>query len=419
MSYRDDDTYFEDVDRALKKKYLKEEDFERRNPDKSLKQGKSYDYSRYLSAEYGTVSDRKVNDDEYSHDDEYYKRIKKRRLLEKKLAAKKKRRKKIIAFLASVLVVLIGTFVFFRYTESGQNIIIKSATMYAEKKMNTDYTVKFNPPETIPEGWVYDSNVVNVLLVGIEHNEGASNTDSMILVSENLNTGKITMVSLLRDTYVKIDGQDKYRKLNYAYSHGNGIQTLINTIQNTYHIFINAYASVSYDDFENVIDSLGGVNLEISSREAEYLNTTNYISDPLNRNLTAGNVSMNGNQALGFCRIRKVPTFDGITDDYGRTLRQRRVINSVFESYKDQSLPNMIKTTNNVLGSITTNISADNMAGMLSAYNKHHTDSMESMMIPAEGLFTPVSVNGVGEVLSIEGYEEQNIETLHEALYGM
>ncbi len=418
MSYRDDDTYFEDVDRALKKKYLKEENPEGKRSGTSSKQGKSYDYSRYLSSDYETVSEREVHDNERRHDEEYYKRLKKRRMLEKKLAAKKRRRKKLIAFLASIIVVMTGAFVFFRYTESGQKIIIKSATMYAEKKMNTDYTVKFNPPKTVPEGWVYDSNVINILLVGIEHNEGASNTDSMILVSENLETGKITMVSLLRDTYVQIDGQDKYRKLNYAYSHGDGIQTLINTIQNTYHIFINAYASVSYDDFENVIDSLGGVNLEISSKEAEYLNTTNYISDPSNRNLSVGNVLMNGNQALGFCRVRKVPTFDGVTDDYGRTLRQRRVINSIFESYKDQSLTSMIKTTNSVLESITTNLSSDNMAGMLNAYSKHHTDSMESMMIPAEGLFTPVSVKGVGEVLSIEGYEEQNREILHEVLYG-
>jgi LCP family protein required for cell wall assembly len=307
---------------------------------------------------------------------------------------------------------------FLVFTRPGQNILLKIASTYAGLKMNNDDTVAFTAPENVPDGWIYDKNVVNVLLVGIEQIGGANNTDSMMLVSENLKTGEITLVSFLRDTYVEIDGLDKWRKLNYAYSHGEGMITTINTIQNTYHIFIDGYASVDFESFDSIIDELGGVDIEISQTEADYLNSTSYISEASNRNLTAGVNHFNGNQALGYCRVRKVATVEGVNNDYGRTLRQRKVVSAIFDKYKDQSILNIKSTTDSILGSVTSSLTSNQLYSLLSAYNEHRTDSLNSIMIPAEGYFTPKTVDGVGSVLSIAGYEQDNIDILQATLYG-
>lgn len=397
MSSYNNDDYFDDVDRALKKKYLNDEDIEIIE-----------DYFDVEPEIERTVTRKKKLNP------------KQRRQLEEKRKEriKRQKRKRRLKIVFSVLLVFVLLVCFLLFTKPGQSIILKFASLYVKNTMQEDDSVKFEPPENVPEGWIYDENVINILLVGIEENGGAANTDSMILVSQNLETGQITMVSLLRDTYVDIAGLDVKRKLNYAYSHGNGIQTLIDTIQNTYHIFINAYVSLDYDSFEDVIDMLGGVNIEITQQEADYLNTTNYISNPANRNLTAGVVTMNGNQALGYCRVRMVPTPEGVNDDYGRTLRQRKVISALFDAYKDQGLTDLISVTNSILGSVTTSLSSDNIYAMLKAYIDHKTDGLNQMQLPANGMFTPTSVSGVGSVLSIEGYEQENIDLLHQTLYG-
>lgn len=397
MSSYNNDDYFDDVDRALKKKYLNDEDIEIIE-----------DYFDVEPEIERTVTRKKKLNP------------KQRRQLEEKRKEriKRQKRKRRLKIVFSVLLVFVLLVCFLLFTKPGQSIILKFASLYVKNTMQEDDSVKFEPPENVPEGWIYDENVINILLVGIEENGGAANTDSMILVSQNLETGQITMVSLLRDTYVDIAGLDVKRKLNYAYSHGNGIQTLIDTIQNTYHIFINAYVSLDYDSFEDVIDMLGGVNIEITQQEADYLNTTNYISNPANRNLTAGVVTMNGNQALGYCRVRMVPTPEGVNDDYGRTLRQRKVISALFDAYKGQGLTDLISVTNSILGSVTTSLSSDNIYAMLKAYIDHKTDGLNQLQLPANGMFTPTSVSGVGSVLSIEGYEQENIDLLHQTLYG-
>lgn len=386
---RYDDEYYDDVERSLRRRYSDDDYYDSREERNRRPRG------RRLS-----------------------KKERARLEKERKQKIRLKKRKRRIRIIFTVVLCLFFLVIFLLFTKPGHNFILRLASRYVKSTVRQDDTVSFEKPKTVPKGWVYDENVINVLLVGIERNGGAANTDSMIIVSQDLKTGKITLVSLLRDTYVDISGLNVKRKLNYAYSHGDGMKTLIDTIQNTYHVFINAYMSVDYDSFENIIDMLGGVSVEISEKEADYLNTTNYISNPSNRNLSSGTVKMNGNQALGYCRVRKVPTVEGVNNDYGRTLRQRKVLSSLFDKYKSQKFTDILSTTNSVLKSVTTNISSDDIYNMLKAYTDHRTDSLNQLMIPAEGKFSPENVDGVGAVLSIDGFEEENIRILQQALYG-
>lgn len=365
--------------------------------------------------------------DEYEfvdYDEEIKKEEREERLRNKALKKHEGKRKKnkavgclghIIVFL--LIVSAIGVFMI--YTRPGNKLLLKAGSLYARHKMKTDTNAEpFKEPENVPAGWVYDKNVINILLVGIETFEGGNRTDSMILLSENTKTGKVTLVSFLRDTYVDISGLGVKRKLNYAYGHGEGMKTLINTIQDTFRIYINAYAYVDFDSFEKIIDVLGGVDIEISDKEASYLNTTNYISNAKYRNLKSGVNHFNGNQALGYCRVRKIPTLEGVNNDLGRSLRQRKVLSAIFEKYKNQKITKLVSVTNKILESMTTNMSSGNIYTLLEAYTEHRVERTEQLMIPAANLFEPVTINGVGAVLSIDKFREQNIELLHSTLYG-
>ena len=69
-----------------------------------------------------------------------------------------------------------------------------------------------------------------------------------------------------------------------------------------------------------------GVTIELGEEEAAYLNRTNYISDKANRNVQAGINKLNGNQVMGYVRVRKVKTLGGVNNDYGRVVRQQRAL---------------------------------------------------------------------------------------------
>ncbi len=391
MGKNRDDELFDDIDRAIGKQYRKDynEEYE------------FVDYEEEIKRE--EREERRRNKAQNKNDGR----------------KKKKKKSGCLTRLIVFLFILAGIGVFMVYTKPGNKLLLKAGSIYARHKMKTDSDAEpFKEPKEIPAGWVYDKDVINILLVGIETFEGGNRTDSMILLSENTKTGKITLVSFLRDTYVEISGLGVKRKLNYAYAHGKNMSTLINTIQDTFKIYINAYAYVDFERFEKIIDTLGGVDIEITEKEAEYLNTTNYISNPKYRNLKAGVNHFNGNQALGYCRVRKIPTLEGVNNDLGRSLRQRKVLSAVFEKYKNQKITKLVSTTNKILESMTTNMTSGNIYTLLEAYTEHRTDKIEQLMIPDSKLFEPVTISGVGAVLSIDKYLQQNIDLLHQTLYG-
>ncbi|MEG0979725.1 MAG: LCP family protein [Oscillospiraceae bacterium] len=180
-------------------------------------------------------------------------------------------------------------------------------------------------------------NVVNILLLGVDSKSNLS--DSMMLISLNKSTKKISLVSFYRDSYTYLDppsGKPRFAKLNSAFSAG-GAQCTVQTIENNYKIKIDDYAYVDYNSFPKIIDSLGGVKLNVQPYEAAYMNREYGFG------LKSGNITLTGEQALKFSRIRHSDK-DG---DVSRTRRQRAVITSIMNSMKSASVSqinNMITT---------------------------------------------------------------------------
>ena len=202
-------------------------------------------------------------------------------------------------------------------------------------------------------GELYSSkNVINVLLVGLDSKDAlkyGGRSDSLILVSLNKKTEKISMCSFFRDSwcYMNLAGKDSYSKINASYLYG-GPDALIDTIENNFKIDIDYYVAVDFSSFRDIIDALGGITVEVQEYEANYINRTNP-----DFHIEAGPaVKLTGKQALVFARIRK----SDYDSDVSRTRRQRQVITSLIQSAKNASLSQLNNTLDTLFAYVKTDL---------------------------------------------------------------
>ena len=265
-----------------------------------------------------------------------------------------------------------------------------------------------------------ESKVVNILLIGEEAMDDGDlgRSDSMMIATINIAEKSLKLTSLMRDTYVTIPGYHD-NKLNAAYHNGGGV-LLTETIEQNFGVKIDGYVRVDYQGFEDIIDELGGVDIDISESEAEYLNTTNYISKKKNRTLTAGSQTLNGNQALGYCRVRYRKASNGEANDFGRTYRQRTVLTAIFNKYKSTSLVNMITIAQNMLSNyVATNMTKTDMIKYITCAVSLGTTELETSRIPIDGSYESAVLDcGSGnyrDVLQID--MEANKQAIREFIY--
>lgn len=231
---------------------------------------------------------------------------------------------------------------------------------------------------------MYSKNVINVLLCGVDSKDGTATnarSDSMILVSVNKKTEKITMVSLLRDswTYMNIpreDGTsyDYYFKLNSAYSFG-GPATLIETIENNFKIEIDQYIAVDFNSFPKLIDALGGVTVEVQQYESDYIRRTSSQTD-----FPSGKAKLTGKQALIYSRIRHCDS----DSDVSRTRRQRNVIKALIASAKTATKGQLLNAFKQVSGYMRTGYTQSEVLSLIvTAYAHNWMDfEMTELMLP-------------------------------------
>lgn len=180
---------------------------------------------------------------------------------------------------------------------------------------------------------MYSKDVINVLLCGVDSEDGTisgGRSDAMILVSLNKNTKKINLISFYRDsyTYMNINGDERYYKLNSVYNWG-GPATLVETLENNYKIEIDNYVSVDFVTFPKLIDALGGVVVDVQEYEAKFIDRTTHS---MTRDFPYGDdVRIDGKEALVYSRIRKCDS----DSDISRTRRQRNLITGIIDSTKE------------------------------------------------------------------------------------
>ena len=277
-------------------------------------------------------------------------------------------------------------------------------------------------PDTIvwPEHPGYgrqEEGVYNILLLGEEaigSGTARGRTDVIIIATLNKNQKSIKLTSLMRDMLVQIPGY-KDNKLNSAYEKGD-VDLLYETIALNFNIRLDGCVLVNFESFEQIIDYLGGLELTLTASEARYLRNTNYISNPQYRNVVEGTQLMNGNQVLGYARIRKRAAITGDNSDYGRTDRHRIILNAIFEKYKTKSEMELVSMMIKILPLVKTDISSKTFEKLISTFMKMGTTKIEQLRLPAKGAFTEnVKVRGMDVLIPDL---EKNISILHEFIFG-
>lgn len=262
-----------------------------------------------------------------------------------------------------------------------------------------------------------DPDIRNILLLGEEAMDSGGyrgRTDLMIIATLNRKTGEISLTTLMRDMLVSIPGyQDN--KLNVAYQIG-GVSLLYETLEYNLGIKVNNYALVGFDSFETVVDELGGVEVTLTQDEAAYLNRTNYISNIEHRNLTAGTVLLNGNQALGYCRIRDVPTAGGEYNDFGRTTRQKLLLTGIFDSMRRLGYLDAAGVASRCLSLVTTDITTEQMEEYINlVYDIGLSSSVRTYRVPVSDSFTGGYVRRMSVIIADM---EKNRAELKRIMYG-
>ena len=254
-----------------------------------------------------------------------------------------------------------------------------------------------------------DTEVVNILLVGADKNNDEQDenverrSDSMMIATLDVKHNKLKVTSLMRDMYVDIPGYGG-NKLNAAYSFG-GIKLLYKTLLQNFSIKLDGYAEVNFDAFVNVIDEIGGIEVNLTESEAKNLRQTNYIKRRKYRNVKVGKQIFNGYQALGYCRIRHgkrqpdghypgVYTASGKGDDYGRTERQRLTIQALLKKMKQLSPQELLNLAEVIMPNVKTDVSQDDIYSYLMTVFRMGTTKLHQFSLPIEGAYTSQFIRG-------------------------
>ena len=233
-----------------------------------------------------------------------------------------------------------------------------------------------------------DPMVLNVMLFGADKNDGTSQrSDTMIMLSVDNRHKKLKLTSFMRDLWVYIP-EYGYSKLNHSYAYG-GPKLAIETIEQNFGVNIDRYAIVDFSSFRSIIDILGGIDLELSAEEIDYINWQCWKNNQVNtrHELTdePGMVHLNGRQALWYARDRgdEEEGFSG--SDFDRTQRQRKLLRKLASDMKSASLTDIISIVDQIGPLITTNLKKNEITTLVANSLTYLSYDMIEYRLPSDG----------------------------------
>ncbi|MBQ9514730.1 MAG: LCP family protein [Ruminococcus sp.] len=246
-----------------------------------------------------------------------------------------------------------------------------------------------------------DEHVLNILLFGQDYRQDETDygrSDSMILMSIDTINKKIKLTSFQRDTYVTIPehGNDK---INAAFSLG-GEALSIATIEANFGPQVDYFATVDFSSFREIINILGGVDIELNLEEIQYINAQIDVNDQLDRtsflkydpNKETQVMHLDGYQALWYARDRGEenlggnPEYSFSGDDWDRTQRQRKLIQTVINQLKGNvSVGDLVEIVNKVGPLVTTNLKKSDIAFLVTNMLTFMNYELVEMTLPTQG----------------------------------
>lgn len=285
-----------------------------------------------------------------------------------KLAAKWKKLKKWQRVLIIIVVIIlllagIGAGVFFGVLNGFKGEKIDDNDIGITDEINSTYA---------------DSGIVNIALFGLDTRDadsfkGRSDTIMIFSVDKVNNTVKIT--SILRDSYVAIEGH-KNQKITHAYAFG-GAKLALKTLNQNYNMNITDYVTVNFAKVADAIDSIDGIDIEITEKERVEVNNIGDDENPDFQYLDkAGLVHLNGEQAVVYARIRHIDT------DNARVERQKRVLMAALDKVKAISPAKYSEMVKSAMALCETSLSASEILSFAPMVTKALT--IETLVIPGD-----------------------------------
>ena len=260
----------------------------------------------------------------------------------------------------------------------------------------------------------------NILLLGgdARNMEKYDRTDTMMILSINRDEAQVKMTSIMRDTWVELPGTGKNNKINAANVFG-GPELAVETVNANFGTDIEDYVIVNMEDLLQIVDLMGGVDIEITESERVQINKNieDYISavsgaanyDGDKTLGESGLVHLNGMMAVGYCRIRKIDS------DYTRVMRQQTVLLALAEKAQNMEVEELTKVAGDIYQIINTSLSEEDIKSMATAFMVMEVSEVGQNRIPADGTFQSGIFDGIW---MIKPDLEKNREQLHTFIYG-
>lgn len=245
---------------------------------------------------------------------------------------------------------------------------------------------------------VKDNEVIDIALIGVDNRDSEKFTgrsDVLIILRIDGESDELKLVSFMRDTLVEIEGHYK-NKINTAFHFGKGkVDLLYDTMQKNYGITPNYYMIVNFFGMEDIIDSMGGVNIKLEKKELKYLNTN---IDEINKLDRSGRVEhinesglqhLNGRQAVAYMRIRKGG------GDAVRIGRQQTVLNALLDKACQLSMSQVPDTIEALSQYVRTDIPLSKMLNIGTCLLNARSSNLKTHTYPEDyklGLYKEMSI---------------------------
>lgn len=242
-------------------------------------------------------------------------------------------------------------------------------------------------------------NVITFALFGTDSRDtddmSAGRSDTIIIASVNTKFKTIKLISIPRDTYVEVPGYGK-TKINHAYAYG-GEALAIKTINQNFGLNITEYATIDFSGLIHIINDLGGITMNITKDEMEYINSHSSeaykITGRTYKKLTSyGNVTLSGEQALTHSRNRTVG------NDFTRAGRQREVLEAIMSKLASMGVSKILDMSDSFLQEVKTNINVMDYVGQLTDIlmsSSQYMKNITSIQIPSTDYGSGEYIGGI------------------------
>ena len=266
------------------------------------------------------------------------------------------------------------------------------------------------------EGEIFaDDDVFNILLIGTDERTAQFNTnargDSCMILSLNKKDGSARLVSLERGMGVpvlKAGYEGQYDWFTHTFRYG-GADLMMKEVRECLKVDVHHYVRVNFNTFQQGIEAIGGIDVELTAKEAEYVNT--YLRKRGGYEmLSAGMNHLDGYGAITYARCRKIDS------DWRRIERQRNVVQAAVNKTQDLSVKELNNLLNEVLPLVQTNLTQSEITSLLLIAPRYRGVDMQQMTIPVDGTFGSMTGMGGRTLFAVDF--SANAKILQDFLYG-